>query len=266
MEDTETNEQEEINELLSDLSFYDYVDSDLAFCENIQKEEVIARIEVLTFDLLHTLVHKNKISPLTMLRQKTSNSVMKRNAVRLKQGTKTKLWRRSPQSYEKVWLVLNRVYEILKSGVTVTQRELYYMLVGHFSSQTHLNETVREVTSLLRVPRPALGITTSIRGRISGLLCLDHTDCRNAGVSGHPIVGNTALITQMKLSLPTVGPPARYCLIVEKEAIFQRLVEQRVWESVPGVVLTACGMPDLATRCVGSENTNFEDKKIAQCY
>jgi len=43
---------------------------------------------------------------------------------------------------------------------------------------------------------------------------------------------------------------ARFLLIVEKECIFRRLCEDRVWEQ-PGlrcIVVTGCGQPDLATR------------------
>jgi DNA topoisomerase VI subunit A len=37
-------------------------------------------------------------------------------------------------------------------------------------------------------------------------------------------------------------------LVVEKDAIFQRLAEDRLWEVLPCVLITAKGFPDLATR------------------
>ena len=44
---------------------------------------------------------------------------------------------------------------------------------------------------------------------------------------------------------------ARFILVIEKDAIFQRLTEDRLAERVPCVLVTAKGQPDLATRCVG---------------
>jgi DNA topoisomerase VI subunit A len=40
----------------------------------------------------------------------------------------------------------------------------------------------------------------------------------------------------------------RYLLIVEKDAVFQRLAEDGLPDALPLVMVTAKGMPDLATR------------------
>jgi hypothetical protein len=57
--------------------------------------------------------------------------------------------------------------------------------------------------------------------------------------------GFVSLPTQIRLSAGT-----RAVLIVEKEAVFQRLVDSRAWAHAPFVLLTGRGMPDVATRCV----------------
>jgi hypothetical protein len=41
---------------------------------------------------------------------------------------------------------------------------------------------------------------------------------------------------------------ARFILVVEKDAIFQRLVEDRLFEALPCVLITGRGMPDIASR------------------
>lgn len=41
---------------------------------------------------------------------------------------------------------------------------------------------------------------------------------------------------------------ARFVLVIEKDAIFQRLVGDRLHERLPLVLVTAKGNPDLATR------------------
>jgi len=46
----------------------------------------------------------------------------------------------------------------------------------------------------------------------------------------------------------TIRVSARYILVVEKDCIFQRLNEDRLADRLPMVLVTAKGMPDLATR------------------
>lgn len=41
---------------------------------------------------------------------------------------------------------------------------------------------------------------------------------------------------------------ARYIIVVEKHAIFQRLAEDRVFNQIPSILITAKGYPDIATR------------------
>lgn len=43
---------------------------------------------------------------------------------------------------------------------------------------------------------------------------------------------------------------ARFILVVEKDAIFARLAEDRIWDSTPCVLVTGCGVPDVATRAL----------------
>lgn len=41
---------------------------------------------------------------------------------------------------------------------------------------------------------------------------------------------------------------ARYILVVEKEAVFVRLAEDRLTAKIPAILVTGKGVPDLATR------------------
>lgn len=43
---------------------------------------------------------------------------------------------------------------------------------------------------------------------------------------------------------------ARFVLVVEKDAVFQHLVQDRLWEQLPCVLLTGRGMPDMASRAL----------------
>ena len=46
---------------------------------------------------------------------------------------------------------------------------------------------------------------------------------------------------------------ARYLLVIEKDAIFQALTQDRLFDELPCVMVTAKGMPDLATRAFCSK-------------
>ena len=65
------------------------------------------------------------------------------------------------------------------------------------------------------------------------------------GQGGILIPGDISEIAEMEVTCNS-----QFVIIVEKDAVFQQLVEQRVWERIEGgcVVVTARGMPDLATR------------------
>jgi meiotic recombination protein SPO11 len=43
---------------------------------------------------------------------------------------------------------------------------------------------------------------------------------------------------------------AKFILLVEKDAAFMRLAEDRFYNRFPCVIITAKGQPDVATRCV----------------
>ncbi|XP_020579272.1 meiotic recombination protein SPO11-2-like [Phalaenopsis equestris] len=68
-------------------------------------------------------------------------------------------------------------------------------------------------------------------------------DCSELGASGYAISGDLNLLNKLEFL-----SDARYIIVVEKDAIFQRLAEDRLFNLVPCVLLTAKGYPDIATR------------------
>ncbi|MCD7455292.1 hypothetical protein HAX54_027693 [Datura stramonium] len=129
----------------------------------------------------------------------------------------------------------------------VTQRELYYKLLcdspDYFTSQLQVNRTIQDLVALLRCSRYSLGIMASSRGAIAGRLLLQEpnkevVDCSTCGSSGYAISGDLDL-----LEILSMKTDARYIIIVEK-----RLAEDRVFNQIPCILITAKGFPDIATR------------------
>ncbi|VAI87916.1 unnamed protein product [Triticum turgidum subsp. durum] len=158
------------------------------------------------------------------------------------------------KAFVRVWKVMEMCYKILGDGKLVTQRELFYKLLSdspkYFSCQRHVNQTIQDVVSLLRCTRQSLGIMASSRGALIGRLMLheaeeEHIDCSILGPSGHAITGDLNQLSRLNLS-----SDARYLILVEKDAIFQRLAEDRLYNQLPCILITAKGYPDIATRFI----------------
>ncbi|CAN1300542.1 Meiotic recombination protein SPO11-2 [Linum perenne] len=72
-------------------------------------------------------------------------------------------------------------------------------------------------------------------------------DCSECGSSGYSISGDLDLLDRL-----TMRTDARYIIVVEKHAIFQRLAEDRIFNHIPSILITAKGYPDMATRYISS--------------
>ncbi|KAL7188981.1 hypothetical protein ACSBR1_038779 [Camellia fascicularis] len=156
------------------------------------------------------------------------------------------------QAFIRVWKVMEMCYQVLVQEKRLTQRELFYKLLcdspDYFTSQLQVNRTIQDVVALLRCSRYSLGIMASSRGAIAGRLLLQEpnqevVDCSACGSSGYAISGDLNLLEKLVMKTD-----ARYIIVVEKHAIFQRLAEDCVYNQIPSILITAKGYPDIATR------------------
>lgn len=159
--------------------------------------------------------------------------------------------------YARALLAAAASHEALAGGRTLTQRDLFYSFksVGvRGATPSAASAAVADVQALLRVPRCALGVVAAPRGSVGGQLWLGSPGgggdgqwacLADEGPAGRPLPGDTAAL---------LAPPARtdaaHLLIIEKDAVFRRLCEDRVWDRLPGgaVLLTSAGWPALAVR------------------
>ncbi|KAH6825049.1 sporulation 11-2 [Perilla frutescens var. hirtella] len=141
---------------------------------------------------------------------------------------------------------------ILGEEKKVTQRELFYKLLStspqYFTSQSQVNRSIQDLVALLRCSRYSLGIMAASRGIVAGRLMLQEPnqgviDCSACGSSGYAISGDLNLLENLVMK-----SDARYIIVVEKHAIFQRLAEDRVFNQIPCILITARGYPDIGTR------------------
>ncbi len=70
--------------------------------------------------------------------------------------------------------------------------------------------------------------------------CLGHSESGLSGDVAHIIV---------VLQVDSIQSDALFILLVEKDAAFMRLAEDRFYNTYPCIILTAKGQPDVASRC-----------------
>ncbi len=162
-----------------------------------------------------------------------------------------------------LWRVMQTSHNALSSDRKITQREVYYLHAGSgvFRSQTDSNSALQLLSNLSGIPRISLGFVTSARGVFCG--CVGYVYKETAESDTLPesadfvtagrravAVPSDYLSRELKLGtshLPEEQRPA-FVLVVEKECIFQRLAEDGFFKSHPCILVTAKGMPDIATR------------------
>ncbi|KAF5184354.1 Meiotic recombination protein spo11-2 [Thalictrum thalictroides] len=240
-----------------------HFDQQLSYAEILSPSESRARIEVTVLNFLKLLNSPNpSISDLHLINRTSKNTRIARDLFKneasslfLSHSLSKKSLNRSnaTQSFIRIWKVLEICYQILLQEKLVTQRELFYKLIStspnYFNSQSQVNRSVQDVIALLRCSRQSLGIMASSRGILAGRIILqEHNqdkviDCSLCGSSGYSITGDLNLLEKL-----VIKSDARYILVIEKHAIFHRLAEDKVFNQIPSILITAKGYPDIATR------------------
>ncbi|KPJ11949.1 Meiotic recombination protein SPO11 [Papilio machaon] len=207
---------------------------------NIRKE-LIKNIEKILEKLNSSA--ENGDTPILLLRNQRlwSNCVYDLNRVTLKafaDAKKTTLSysnREDKTRFNAVVFVLTKVHELLLKNLSVTRRELFYQNVTRLRNQANLDIAVRDVCCLLQTPPWNLGIMATAKGLIAGHIQLQlrdgsYVDCFGAGGT---------LIPQDVNGIKVFRSTAKYILVVEKDAIFQKLLDEGALGK---------GYPDVCTR------------------
>ncbi|XP_028039806.1 meiotic recombination protein SPO11 [Bombyx mandarina] len=147
--------------------------------------------------------------------------------------------------FNTIVFVLTKVHELLIKNLTVTRRELFYQNVIRLRNQANLDVAVRDVCCLLDTPPWNLGIVATAKGLIAGPLTIKHRD----GFQTDCMASGGVLIPQDVNGIIEFQSTAKYILVVEKDAIFQKLLDEGALIRLgPVIILTGKGYPDVCTR------------------
>jgi len=145
--------------------------------------------------------------------------------------------------------VLSIVHELLEADIHATKREVFYNDVVLFREQRESDEALEDVAAMLEVERNSLHVVAAAKGAVIGRLRFrervgneTHTiDCTRLGTGGWAI---SPLVDR----LFDIESDAEFILVVEKDAAFLRLAEDRFYEKYPCIIITGKGQPDIGTR------------------
>lgn len=141
--------------------------------------------------------------------------------------------------------ILDIVHELLEENIHATKREVFYNDVTLFEEQRDSDEALEDIAAMLGVDRWSLHVVASAKGAVIGRLTFregnDVIDCTKMGTGGKAI---TPLIDTVEI----LDSDAEFILIVEKEAAFIRLAEDRFYDKYPCIIITGKGQADIGTR------------------
>jgi len=177
------------------------------------------------------------------------------------------------RSFTSICLVMSFIHQLLLYNRTTTTREVYYVFVTHFRNQRECDGVILDVAKILGVSRRSLGLSASPKGWFCGCVeitrvgtlpssgkdvsgCIDGTAL--SSIQGLPITkewterdsstGCTTDGVEIKIS----SKDAKVILVIEKEGVYNRLSEERIFDRFPCILVTGKGFPDLATRALVS--------------
>jgi len=141
--------------------------------------------------------------------------------------------------------VLQLVMELCAKGIHVTKRDLFYTDVKLFRQQTESDDILDDAACMLGCTRSSLNVVASEKGIVVGRIIFeddgDTIDCTKMGVGGKAIPPSIDRVTNIR-------GDAEFILLIEKDAAFMRLAEDRFYNTYPCVIISGKGQPDVATR------------------
>ncbi|KAL0849029.1 hypothetical protein ABMA28_013402 [Loxostege sticticalis] len=147
--------------------------------------------------------------------------------------------------FNTIVFVLTKVHELMLKNLTVTRRELFYQNVSRLRNQANLDVAVRDVCCLLETPPWSLGIVATSKGLIAGPLTMHHRD----GSVVDCMASGGVLVPQDIEGIKEFKSTAKYVVVVEKDAVFQKLLDEGALIRLgPVIIMTGKGYPDVCTR------------------
>ncbi|XP_005392316.1 PREDICTED: meiotic recombination protein SPO11 isoform X6 [Chinchilla lanigera] len=213
--------------------------------------EVLASIENIIQEIVTSLARKE--APAFIIDNRSSwENIKFEDTVGLQMVshcTTRKIRSDSPKSVQKFALILkilSMIYKLVQSNTYATKRDIYYTDSQLFGNQTIVDNIIDDISCMLKVPRRSLHILSTSKGLIAGNLRYVEED----GTRVSCTCGASAVAVPSNIEgIRNLITDAKFLLIVEKDATFQRLLDDNFCNQMsPCIMVTGKGVPDLNTR------------------
>jgi meiotic recombination protein SPO11 len=216
--------------------------------EELVPAEVSKRIEDLVVDVVHQILNANSFE-LSIPNRGSGNQMYLEQLDRIVLGDKVSKRQFLNTAHVRKTAITTRVmelvHEVLSKGIHITKRDLFYTDVKLFKDQSESDAVLDDVACMVGCTRTSLHIVASDKGLVVGRIQYreagDLIDCTKMGVGGKAIPPYIDRITDIQSD-------AEFIILVEKEAVYLRMAEDRFYDKYPCIVITGKGQPDVATR------------------
>lgn len=152
-------------------------------------------------------------------------------------------------------MVASECKKIIDQEVTISIRDLYYALKrtipntkeNTFEEQNESDPIIEDIEAALNTLREKLHLKADRKGYLAGPMTIkDGTDTIDAGKMGSSGWAIPSNVEPENLQFKNKG--AKYVLVIEKDAVWQRLNEDKFWKKQSCIIITGKGQPDRGTR------------------
>ncbi|XP_068609581.1 meiotic recombination protein SPO11 [Brachionichthys hirsutus] len=152
----------------------------------------------------------------------------------------------SVTKFAQIVKILSVTYRLVQSNKYATKRDIYYNHTQLFGSQRTVDRIVDDISCMLKVPRRSLHVLATSKGLVSGDLSYMEDD--GTRIDCHSSSAAVAVSSNID-GIRNIVSSAKFVLIVEKDATFQRLLDEDFCSKLsPCIIITGKGVPDVNTR------------------
>lgn len=129
--------------------------------------------------------------------------------------------------------LLATIYQLLTTGSSCTKRELYYLHLELAQTPAYTYDTLEDVCALLDADPWELHVYNTSKGLIAGPIVLTLSDGQRIDCNGRwgtAVPLDVGSVTEIRLA-------AKLVLVVEKDTVFKRLLEDGILSTFPDTLV-----------------------------